>query len=110
MLEMFAIVLVGVGLTLPAVAGRAARRLASLRMLRTIAKVEPIRVKALKNADMARLLETDAAARPQERLHRMIVEIWDAELAAGASRSALTPDDRAYLLTVESDLDLERTS
>jgi hypothetical protein len=110
MLEMFAIVLVGVGLTIPAVAGRAARRLASLRMLRTIAKVEPIRVKALKNADMAGLLKTDAAARPQERLHRMIVEIWDAELAAGASRSALTPGDRAYLLTVECDLDLERTS
>jgi hypothetical protein len=40
----------------------------------------------------------------------MIVEIWDAELAAGASRSALTPGDRAYLLTVECDLDLERTS
>ncbi|WP_427007603.1 hypothetical protein [Pseudarthrobacter sp. H2] len=110
MLEMFAIVLVGVGLTIPAVAGRAARRLASLRMLRTIAKIEPIRVKALKNADMARLLETDAAARPQERLHRMIVEIWDAELAAGAARSALTDGDRAYLLTVESDLNLERTS
>ena len=75
-----------------------------------IAKVEPIRVKALKNADMARLLKTDDAARPQERLHRMIVEIWDAELAAGAARSALTAGDRAYLLTVESDLNLERTS
>jgi hypothetical protein len=108
LLEMLAIVLVGVGLSIPAVAGRAARRLAALRMLRTIAKVEPIRVKALKNADMERLLRTDAAARPQERLHRMIVEIWDAELAAGTGRSAMSAEDRAYLLAIESDLDLER--
>jgi hypothetical protein len=109
-LEMLAIVLVGVGLTVPAVAGRAARSRASRHMQQTIARVEPIRAKALKNADMERLLETDATARPQERLHRMVVEIWDAELAAGAAQSALTAGERAYLLTVESDLTLERTS
>lgn len=109
LLEMFAIALVGVGLTIPAVAGRAARSRASRQMQQTIAKLEPIRLKALKNADTERLLKTDAAARPEERLHRMIVEIWDADLAAGKGQSALTDQDRAYLLSVESDLDLERT-
>jgi hypothetical protein len=37
----------------------------------------------------------------------MIVEIWDAELAAGAGSSVLTPGQRNYLLDVERKLDLE---
>jgi hypothetical protein len=110
LLEMLAIVLVGVGLTIPAVAGRAAHSRASRHMQRTISKVEPIRLKVLKNVDLDRLLKTDGGALPQERLHRMLVEIWDADLAAGKGLSALTNEDRAYLLAVESDLNLERTS
>jgi hypothetical protein len=57
---------------------------------------------------MTRILKADAGAEPHERLHRMIVEIWDAELAA-AGRSALNDEDRAYVLLVESDFGLERT-
>lgn len=108
LMELCAVVLVGIGLTIPAVSGRVARQRAAQRLARIIAKVEPIREKALQNADMERLLATDARALPQERLHRMIVEIWDAELAAGTGNSALTDTERAYLLTVDSDLDLER--
>lgn len=110
--ELYAIVLVGVGLTIPAVAGRAARRRKERldqRLALIISKVEPIREKALKDSEMARLLKADTEANPQERLHRMMVEIWDAELAAGSGRSVLTEQERAYLLSLESDLDLERS-
>ncbi len=109
LMEVFAIGLTGVGLTIPAVAGRVARRRDALRLGRTIEKVGIIREKALRNTDMERILKTDAAALPQERLHRMIVEIWDAELAARGN-PALDADDRAYVLLVESDFGLERTS
>lgn len=107
--EMVAIILVGIGLTIPAIAGRMARKQAAHRLDRTIAKVEVIHAKALENADMERILRADKRALPHERLHRLIVEIWDAELAA-AGRSALTDEDRAYVLLVESDFGLERTS
>jgi hypothetical protein len=110
--ELFAIVLVGVGLTIPAVAGRAARR----RMDRldqhlalAISRVEPIREKALEGSEMAGLLKADTDASPQERLHRMMVEIWDAELAAGSGRTVLTEQERSYLLSLESNFDLERS-
>jgi hypothetical protein len=106
LMEMIAIVLVSVGLTIPAIAGRAARKRRALHLQLTIDKVEPIRRKALENADMGRLLTADPAALPQDRLHRMIVEIWDAELAAG-DESVLTLDDRSYLLEIERKLDLE---
>jgi hypothetical protein len=114
--EMIAIVLVGVGLTIPALAGRAERRRAATRLERTIAKVSVIRDKALQGADMDRVLQINDDATPQERLHRMIVEIWDAELAADkaasgkSGKSALTREDRDYMLLVESDFDLSRTS
>lgn len=108
LLEMVAIVLVSVGLTIPAIAGRSARKRKALHLQLTIDKVEPIRRKALENADMGRLLTADPAALPQERLHRMIVEIWDADLASGGGNSVLAAEDRAYLLSIESDLDLER--
>lgn len=108
-LEMIAIVLVGVGLTIPAVAGRVARAKTARWEQLILATVEPIRERVLMNASMDRTLEVDATALPQERLHRMIVEIWDAELAAGQDH-ALTADERDYLLTVESKLDLERKS
>lgn len=107
--EMIAVVLVGVGLTIPALAGRSERRQAAARLDRTITKVEAIRNKALASADMNRFLQADTEAAPHERLHRMIVEIWDAELAAGAN-SALTDEDRTYVLLVESDFGLKRTS
>lgn len=109
LLEMIAVLLVGVGLTIPALAGRAIRRKAALRRDRTIARVEAIRSKALKHTDMGRILKQGDLATSQERLHRMIVEIWDAELAAGTGRSVLAPEDRDYLLLVEKDFNLERT-
>jgi hypothetical protein len=110
--EMVAIVLVGVGLTIPALAGRAERHRAAARLERTVEKVAAIREKALEGTDMDRVLRIDDDATPQERLHRMIVEIWDAELAAekaGSKTSALTSEDRDYMLLVESDFDLSRT-
>jgi hypothetical protein len=110
--EMVAVVLVGVGLTIPALAGRAERRQAAARLERTVAKVSVIRDKALQGADMDRVLEINEDATPQERLHRMIVEIWDAELAAdkaGSGKSVLTREDRDYVLLVESDFGLSRT-
>lgn len=106
-LEMVAIVLVGVGLTIPAVTGRTARRQTRIKRQLTLAKVEPIRARVLENANMARMLQADTAASPGEQLHRMLVEIWDAELAAGPGNTALTPEERAYLLSVESSLDAE---
>jgi hypothetical protein len=107
--EMLAIMLVGVGLTIPAVAGRSERKQSALRLDRTVAKVAAIRERALNNADLERILKTDEGATPQERMHRMIVEIWDAELAAGTGKTVLTSEDRAYLLLVESDFELEKT-
>lgn len=108
-LQLISIVLVGIGLTIPAVAGRSARKRAAVRIDSLIARVAPIREKALMNADMERILQSDATAAPQERLHRMIVEIWDSELAAGTGPSPLTDQERAYLLSIESDLNLERS-
>lgn len=110
--EMIAIVLVGVGLTIPALAGRAERRRAEARLEQTVTKVAVIREKVLHGADMDRVLQISADATPQERLHRMIVEIWDADLAADTERvgkSLLSPEDRDYMLLVESDFDLGRT-
>lgn len=109
MAEMLAITLVGLGLTIPAVTGRAERRKIALRLEQTVAKVSAIRERSLQNADMDRVLKTAALATPQERLHRMIVEIWDAELAAGEGKTVLAPEDRDYVLLVESDFALEKT-
>ncbi|MCU1531583.1 MAG: hypothetical protein JWO49_1154 [Arthrobacter sp.] len=110
MVEVLAISLVGIGLTIPALAGRAARRRYSRVEQERFARVAPLRERVLANVGTVRVLEADADARPHERLHRMIVEIWDAELAAGDGFSALTDEERAYLLSVESDIRLERTS
>ncbi len=107
--ELFAIVLVGVGLTIPAVAGRGARKRQRNRIRQIISTVEPIRKKALAHSRMNQVLETDTNASDQDRLHRMIVEVWDAELAVGTGPSALTDEERSYLLAVETELDsLER--
>lgn len=108
MLEMLAIILVGVGLTIPAVAGRATRRRTVMNRQLTIARVRPIRARVLHSANMERLLKADLAATPDEQLHRMLVEIWDAELAAGPGNSALTTEERNYLLSVESSLSTDQ--
>lgn len=107
LLELLAIVMVGVGLTIPAIAGRVTRRKAEIGRQITIAKVKPLRTRVLLNSNMDRILQADAAASADEQLHRMLVEIWDAELSAGAGKSALTAEERAYLLSVESSLDAE---
>lgn len=106
-MELAAIVLVGIGLTIPAQAGRRDRKRAEARVRANLAKVEPIREQVLADTGTARALETDTAATPPERLHRMIVEIWDADLAAGTGPSVLTSEERTYLLSVETDLNLE---
>ncbi|GAP53812.1 hypothetical protein AHiyo6_03770 [Arthrobacter sp. Hiyo6] len=106
LMEMLAIILVGIGLTIPALAGSSARRRLLRWNLATLARVEPIRDRVLQDAARERLLAPDARALPQDRLHRMIVEIWDAELGAGTGSSVLTPEERAYLLSAEVNLNL----
>lgn len=103
-LELASIVLVGVGLTIPPVAGRFRARRVERRLHEAIDRVSAIREKALKDADLNRTLPDAQLDSPQELLHRMIVEIWDAELAAGRDRSALSAEDRDYMLLVESEL------
>jgi len=111
-IEMVVVVLVGVGLTIPPVAGNMARRRAAARLDRTIEKVDLIRGRALADHPTERMLKIDEDATAQERLHRMIVEVWDAELAAatsGSPDSLLSREDRDYMLLVERDFDLGRT-
>lgn len=105
LLEMVTIILVGAGLTVPAVAGRVHRKRQARWEADTLAGVEPIRDRVLQNAGPDRFLETDPSAPARERLHRMIVEVWDAELAAGGT---LTPAERSFLLNAEQQLDLNR--
>ncbi|HEX9228802.1 MAG TPA: hypothetical protein VF885_19550 [Arthrobacter sp.] len=104
-LEMAAVTLVGIGLTIPALAGRADRARAAGAERLALEKVRPIWDRVLKDADMERMLKSDDAAAPAEQLHRMLIEIWDADLAVGPRRSALTTEDREYLLSVEAFLD-----
>lgn len=99
--------LIGLGLTIPALAGRAERSRMERWERETLAQVQPIRERALQAAGLDRTLEPDSSAPAQDRLHRFIVEIWDAELAMGGA-SALTAEERTYLLTVERRLDLEQ--
>ena len=103
--EVLTLVLVGAGLTVPAMAGRSSRKRQARWEADTLAGVEPIRERVLQHVGADRLLESDPAAPARERLHRMIVEVWDAELASGGT---LTPDERAFLLAAEEQLDLNR--
>lgn len=105
LIEMIVVVLVGVGLTIPPVAGAIDRRRAAARLALTIEKVEQIRDRALADQASDRMLKTDDEAPQLERLHRMVVEIWDAELAA-SGKSGVTAADRSYLLRVERDFNL----
>ena len=105
LLEMLTIVLVGAGLTVPAIAGRAHRKRQARWEAETLAGVEPIRERIMENVGTRRLLEGDPSAPARERLHRMIVEVWDAELASGGT---LTPQEHAFLLAAEKQLDLNR--
>lgn len=105
-LELISISLVGIGLTITAVKGHRSRTGIARWEKQTLARVEPIRESVLRGAGLKRTLQSDDTAPVQDRLHRMIVEIWDAELAAG-NNSVLTPEQRAYLLVVEHKLDME---
>lgn len=103
--EMLTLILGGAGLTVPAVAGHTRLKQQARWASDTLAGVEPIRERVLHLVGDNRLLESDPAAPVRERLHRMIVEIWDAELASGGT---LTPGERAFLLAAEEQLDLNR--
>jgi hypothetical protein len=103
--EMLTLILGGAGLTVPAVAGHTRLKQHARWASDTLAGVEPIRERVLHLLGENRLLESDPAAPVRERLHRMIVEIWDAELASGGT---LTPGERAFLLDAEEQLDLNR--
>jgi hypothetical protein len=105
-LQLVPVAFVGLGLSIPALAGRARRRRTARWEREAMVRLKPIRDKVLAKAGLERVLEADDAAARQDLLHRMIVEIWDAELASG-KESALTPDDRSYLLEIERKLDLE---
>jgi hypothetical protein len=109
-LELISIGLVGVGLTLTAVTGHRRRTNIARWEREAITRVEPIRERALQKAGLQRTLESDACASPQERLHRLLVEIWDAQLAAGGEIPVITREERAYLLSVEEKLDLDHAS
>ena len=104
-MEMITIVLVGAGLTVPAVAGRRRRKRQVRWEADTLAGVEPIRERILQRVGPERFLESDPAAPARDRLHRMIVEVWDAELASGGT---LAPEERAFLLAAEKQLALNR--
>ncbi|QOD06100.1 hypothetical protein [Pseudarthrobacter sp. BIM B-2242] len=104
LLEMIAIVLVGVGLTIPPVAGRISTRRTSRRLEEALIRVAAIRDKTLQVEGGNRSLLSTDHDNPHENLHRMIVEIWDAELAAGRNGSRLSTEDRDYMLLVESEL------
>jgi hypothetical protein len=108
-LDLVPTVLVGVGLTIPAVAGQLERSRTRQWEKNTLLRVTPIRDRALARADTERTLPSDPRTTVPEQLHRMIVQIWDAELAAGDG-SVLTAEDRAYLLTVERKLDPDRST
>jgi hypothetical protein len=108
-LQLIPIGLIGPGLSIPAWAGRAERKRTERWEQQTLARVQPLQERALQTAGLDRALEPDPGAPAQDRLHRLIVEIWDADLAMGTA-SALTPEERAYLLAVDHKLDLERTS
>ena len=108
-LDLVPTVLVGVGLTIPAVAGQLERSRTRQWEKNTLLRVTPIRDRALARAGTERTLQSDPRTTVPEQLHRMIVQIWDAELAAGDG-SVLTAEDRAYLLTVERKLDPDRST
>jgi hypothetical protein len=108
-LDLVPTVLVGVGLTIPAVAGQLERSRTRQWEKNTLLRVTPIRDRALARAGTERTLPSDPRTTVPEQLHRMIVQIWDAELAAGDG-SVLTAEDRAYLLTVERKLDPDRST
>ena len=107
--ELVPTALIGIGLTIPAVAGQLDRAKSRRREKATLAAVAPIRDRALALADTGRTLPSDPGTTVSEQLHRTIVQIWDAELASG-SASAITDEERAYLLAVEKLLDLERAT
>lgn len=95
--------LIGIGLTIPAVAGQRERSRTRTWERRAINRLKPISDRVLANAGTARTLQSDPEGTAPERLHRMIVQIWDAELSSGPE-SVLSPEDRAFLLEVETTL------
>jgi hypothetical protein len=109
-LELLSISLVGIGLTTTAVGGQRRRNRIAKWERDALTAVEPIRERALEKAGLERTLESDANAPAQDRLHRLLVEIWDAQLKAGAETPVITREEREYLLSVEEKLDLDHAS
>ncbi|QOT19531.1 hypothetical protein HMI59_23150 (plasmid) [Paenarthrobacter sp. YJN-5] len=108
LLELTSIALVGIGLTLTSIIGRRDRLRIARWEVDTLKQIRPIHDRALGCVGKNRALRADETAPAQDRLHRMVVEIWDAELAAGSS-SVLTAEERDYILSVERRLDLEHS-
>lgn len=108
-LELISIALVGIGLTMTAVTGQRRRRRIARWEREALGIVAPIRERALLKAGLQRTLESDQDAPAQDRLHRLLVEIWDAQLAAGGETPVITPEERRYLLSVEEHLDLDHS-
>lgn len=105
--ELIPTALVGAGLTVPAVAGQVARIRYRRWEKAALAAVAPIRDRALALSGSGGTLQPGPGTTTSEQLHRMIVQIWDAELAAGTA-SAITAEERAYLLAVDRKLGLGR--
>lgn len=103
LIQLIPIGLCGIGLTLPALAGRVQKARKTRWQAETHATVADLRNRILMKVGSERTLGADTATNTKDSLHRMIVEIWDAELAS-SDGPALSPEERTYLLNVERQL------
>ncbi len=99
-IQLIPIGLCGVGLTLPALAGRVQKARKTRWETEAHAVVADLRNRVLSKVGSERTLGTNTSTTTKDSLHRMIVEIWDAELAS-SDGPALRSEERTYLLDVE---------
>lgn len=99
-IQLIPIGLCGIGLTLPVLAGRVQKARNARWETETHAVVADLRNRVLSKVGSERTLGTHANTGTKDSLHRMVVEIWDAELAS-ADDPALDSKERTYLLDVE---------
>ncbi|ACL42159.1 hypothetical protein Achl_4208 (plasmid) [Pseudarthrobacter chlorophenolicus A6] len=99
-IQLIPIVFCGIGLTLPVLAGRVQKARNVRWEAETHAVIAALRTRVLSKVGSERTLGTTTSTTTKDSLHRMIVEIWDAELASPDGH-ALTAEERTYLLDVE---------